>query len=455
MDGDIATLKDIHGAYVRGSVPTAEQESDDILNQPFSDERDGADSSSRMPNAYITGTVITADAEAKDITSFVASTHSRARPEADQDVAHTEQLLQLPHERTLTKLSMQGDIATMKDIHAAYVRGSVATFAQESDDILNQTFFDEPNGPDSASKMPSAYVTGTVTTADAEARDITSFAASTHSRDNMDVAHTEQLLQAPLQSRAKAWLTELGMQGDIPTLKDIHAAYVRGSVPTSAQESDDILNQTFGDEKIKKMDLAHAEQLLQLPHERTLTKLSMQGDIATMKDIHAAYVRGSVATFAQESDDILNQTFFDEPNGPDSASKMPSAYVTGTVTTADAEARDITSFAASTHSRDNKDVAHTEQLLQLPRRPTLTKLNMQGDIATMKDIHGAFVRGSVPTAQQESDDILNQPFSDERDGADSSSRMPNAYVTGTVVTADAEARDITSFAASTKSRTDD
>jgi hypothetical protein len=31
-----------------------------------------------------------------------------------------------------------------------------------------------------------------------------------------------------------------------------------------------------------------------------------------MKDIHAAYVRGSVATFAQESDDILNQTFFDE-----------------------------------------------------------------------------------------------------------------------------------------------
>ena len=52
-----------------------------------------------------------------------------------------------------------------------------------------------------------------MTTADAEARDITSFAASTHSRDNKDVAHTEQLLQAPLQSRAKAWLTELGMQG--------------------------------------------------------------------------------------------------------------------------------------------------------------------------------------------------------------------------------------------------
>ncbi len=35
---DIATLKDIHAAYIRGSVPTAAQESDDILNQPFSDE---------------------------------------------------------------------------------------------------------------------------------------------------------------------------------------------------------------------------------------------------------------------------------------------------------------------------------------------------------------------------------------------------------------------------------
>jgi hypothetical protein len=62
------------------------------------------------------------------------------------------------------------------------------------------------------------------------------------------------------------------------------------------------------------------------------------------------------------------------------------------VTTADAEARDITSFAASTHSRDNKDVAHTEQLLQLPRRPTLTKLNMQGG-------EGFFVFGQLGAAR--------------------------------------------------------
>ncbi len=38
VGADIATLKDIHAAYIRGSVPTAAQEADDILNQPFSDE---------------------------------------------------------------------------------------------------------------------------------------------------------------------------------------------------------------------------------------------------------------------------------------------------------------------------------------------------------------------------------------------------------------------------------
>ena len=47
------------------------------------------------------------------------------------------------------------------------------------------------------------------------------------------------------------------------------------------------------------------------------------------------------------------------------------------------------------------------------RREALNGLWFAADIANMKYIHGAFVRGSVPTAQQESDDILNQPFSDE------------------------------------------
>jgi hypothetical protein len=107
------------------------------------------------------------------------------------------------------------------------------------------------------------------------------------------------------------------------------------------------------------------------------------------------------------------------------------------VDTADGEARDITSFVSGSAARDsaNKDVARTESLLQLPSRPTLTKLSMAGgedaaffvrgagqangvcavgaDIATLNDIHAAYIRGSVPTAAQESDDILNQPFSDE------------------------------------------
>ena len=108
----------------------------------------------------------------------------------------------------------------------------------------------------------------------------------------------------------------------------------------------------------------------------------------------------------------------------------------GTVDTADGEARDITSFVSGSAARDeaNKDVARTESLLQLPSKPTLTKLSMAGgedaaffvrgageadgvcavgaDIATLNDIHAAYIRGSVPTAAQESDDILNQPFSD-------------------------------------------
>ena len=111
-----------------------------------------------------------------------------------------------------------------------------------------------------------------------------------------------------------------------------------------------------------------------------------------------------------------------------------------------------------------------QQLLQLPARPMLTKLNMEGgeaeviflrgrhwehdnftDIATLKDIHAAYIRGSVPTAPQESDDILNSTFVDEvamwslrrmlltsslnsgdvqSGGPDSPTVVPNAYVTG-------------------------
>ena len=52
----------------------------------------------------------------------------------------------------------------------------------------------------------------------------------------------------------------------------------------------------------------------------------------------------------------------------------------GTQNTAEAEAKDITAFAASTLTRENqeKDVARTEQLLQLPVTRMMTSLNMEG-----------------------------------------------------------------------------
>mmetsp|Transcript_35802 Transcript_35802/g.93937 ORF Transcript_35802/g.93937 Transcript_35802/m.93937 type:complete len:252 (+) Transcript_35802:13-768(+) len=190
------------------------------------------------------------------------------------------------------------------------------------------------------------------------------------------------------------------------------------------------------------------------PAEMYMSKLSMAGDIATLKDIHAAYIRGSVPTATQESEEIMNQQFSDEADGSDQKSRVPSAYITGTVSTAEGEARDITSFASSSAARDraNKDVARTESLLQVASKPVLTKLSMAGDISTLKDIHAAYVRGSVSTAAQESDDIMNQPYPDERDGSDKKSKMPNAYITGSVSTAEGEARDITSFASSSAAR---
>ena len=42
-----------------------------------------------------------------------------------------------------------------------------------------------------------------------------------------------------------------------------------------------------------------------------------------------------------------------------------------------------------------------------------TKLAMMGDIATINDIHSAYIHGSIPTAKGESDDIMNMNFPDE------------------------------------------
>ena len=45
--------------------------------------------------------------------------------------------------------------------------------------------------------------------------------------------------------------------------------------------------------------------------------------------------------------------------------------------------------------------------------PSKTDLAMMGDIATINDIHSAYIHGSVPTAKGESDDIMDLNFPDE------------------------------------------
>jgi len=127
----------------------------------------------------------------------------------------------------------------------------------------------------------------------------------------------------------------------------------------------------------------------------------------------------------------MNMNFPDERNGADSKANMPSAYVRGSVDTFKAEAADITSKGAA-----HGVVAHKDAVKE--------QLAMMDDIATINDIHAAYIHGSVPTAKGESDDIMNMNFPDERNGADSKANMPSAYVRGSVDTFKAEATDITS-----------
>merc|ERR1719163_1414505 len=163
--GDIATINDIHSAYIHGSVPTAIGESNDIMNLNFPDERFGSDSKEHMPSAYVRGTVITFPEEAGDIVAR-GENHGVA---AHKDVKASEALKDKNH---LSQLAMMGDIATINDIHSAYIHGSVPTAIGESNDIMNLNFPDERFGSDSKEHMPSAYVRGTVITFPEEAADI-------------------------------------------------------------------------------------------------------------------------------------------------------------------------------------------------------------------------------------------------------------------------------------------
>ena len=96
--------------------------------------------------------------------------------------------------------------------------------------------------------------------------------------------------------------------------------------------------------------------------------------------------------------------------GSDSKAYMPSAYVRGSVDTFKAEATDIVSRSANHGVMAHKDLK-TESLMQLPAKTT--KLGMTGDIATINDIHSAYIHGSIPTAKGESDDIMALNFPDE------------------------------------------
>ena len=241
MMGDIATINDIHSAYIHGSVPTAIGESNDIMNLNFPDEvgavhccgrvvygccwvfglrasvlacfeaalctkltlswcaccvpcsvsreqRFGSDSKEHMPSAYVRGTVITFPEEAGDIVArgenHGVAAHKDVKASEALRTQTKQKLLQLhafnqAHKALPTSmLGMTGDISTMGDIHAAYIHGSVPTSVGESDDIMNLNFPDERNGADSKEFMPSAYVRGSVNTAADEAGDITAKSSS-------------------------------------------------------------------------------------------------------------------------------------------------------------------------------------------------------------------------------------------------------------------------------------
>ena len=85
----------------------------------------------------------------------------------------------------------------------------------------------------------------------------------------------------------------------------------------------------------------------------------------------------------------------------------------GSVDTFKAEASDITARSATHGVMAHKDLK-TESLMSLPAKQNhLSKLAMMGDIATLNDIHSAYIHGSIPTAKGESDDIMDLNFPDE------------------------------------------
>merc|ERR1712216_728544 len=144
----------------------------DIMDLNFPDERFGSDSKEYMPAAYVRGSINTAPQEAADIVAKganhgVLAHQGTPAPAAEEQDAVKQKLLQMPQKTS--KLAMMDDIATINDIHSAYIHGSVPTAVGESNDIMDLNFPDERFGSDSKEYMPAAYVRGSTNTAPAEA----------------------------------------------------------------------------------------------------------------------------------------------------------------------------------------------------------------------------------------------------------------------------------------------
>ena len=99
-----------------------------------------------MPAAYVRGSINTAPQEAADIVAKganhgVLAHQGTPAPAAEEQDAVKQKLLQMPQKTS--KLAMMGDIATINDIHSAYIHGSVPTAVGESNDIMDLNFPDE------------------------------------------------------------------------------------------------------------------------------------------------------------------------------------------------------------------------------------------------------------------------------------------------------------------------
>jgi len=179
------------------------------------------------------------------------------------------------------------------------------------------------------------------------------------------------------------------------------------------------------------------------------TALGMIQDMSHYDAMHAAHIKGSIPTFAQESDEIMNLTFPDERSGSDSEEYQPNAYIRGTKITFDQEAHDIipgdylTKDVRPTESLALKSVkrlqakaakaaaaAPAAQTAQKSARTS--KLGMIADISTINSIHAAYIKGGIPTSSQESDEIMDVAFPDERSGSDSKEHQPSAYIRAVV-----------------------